>query len=159
MVLGGGVAADLIAREQTFGGTLSYRAYLSTKLQWDAFARDLTYAFAAAGALALVYLAFTRRLRTRLVLPLICLLGVTLALTFAWIVHIPLSYLRMAYYAPRPPGRRRRDRAGRPAQALAPARGRDGGRARGRGRRAGLGPGHGGAPVLRLHRPGGAARP
>ena len=102
VVLGGGVAADLIAREQTFGGTLSYRAYLSTKLQWDAFARDLTYAFAAAGALALVYLAFTRRLRTRLVLPLICLLAVTVALAFAWIVHIPLSYLRMAYYAPVP---------------------------------------------------------
>jgi len=102
VVLGGGVAADLLAREQTFGGTQSYHAYLNTKLQFDYLARDLTYAFTAAGVLALIYLATTRRLRTRLVLPLACLLAVTLALTFSWVIHVPLSYLRMAYYVPLP---------------------------------------------------------
>jgi hypothetical protein len=102
VVLGGGVLADLLAREQTFGGTQGYQAYLATKLQWGYFARDLTYAFAAAGVVAFVLLAVTRRLRTRLVLPLACLLAVVVALTFAWIVHIPLSYLRLAYYAPIP---------------------------------------------------------
>ena len=102
LVLGGGVIADLLAREQTFGGTQDYRAYLPTKLQFGYFARDLTYAFAAAGVLAFVALAVTRRLRTRLVLPLACLLAVTVALTFGWVVHVPVAYLRLAYYAPIP---------------------------------------------------------
>jgi hypothetical protein len=101
LVLGGAVVADLLAREQTFGGTQGYRAYLQTKLNLEYFARDLTFAVAGAGALALVYLA-TTRLRTRSLLPLGCLAGVIVAGTFAWVVHLPLAYLRMAYYAPIP---------------------------------------------------------
>jgi hypothetical protein len=102
LVLGGGVAADLVGRQQTFGGTQGYRAYLSTKLDLGAFARDLTWAFAAASVVALVWLALSRRLCNRLLLPLASLLAVTVALTFAWVVHIPNAYLRMAYYAPLP---------------------------------------------------------
>ena len=102
LVLGGAVMADLLAREQTFGGTQDYRAYLQTKLNLEYFARDLTFAVAGAGALAFAYLVATRRLRTRSLLPLGCLAGVILAGTFAWVVHLPLAYLRMAYYAPIP---------------------------------------------------------
>jgi hypothetical protein len=102
LVVGGGVIADLVARQQTFGGTQGYRAYLQTKLNLDYFARDLTYALTAAGVVAFAYLAVTRRLRTRLVLPIACLMAVIVALTCAWIVHVPLAYLRMAYYAPIP---------------------------------------------------------
>jgi hypothetical protein len=102
VVLGGGVIADLIVREQSFGGTQDYKAYLGSKLNLYYLARDLTYAAAIVGVLALVYLLVSKRLRTRLVLPIFCLFAVVLAGTFAWVVHVPNSYLRMAYYAPVP---------------------------------------------------------
>jgi hypothetical protein len=97
IVLGGGVAYDLVERQRTFGGTLSYADYKASKLPVVHTAKDLTLVFTAAALIALVT-ALRRRDRT--LIPLFAILGFTVAGAYAWIVHLPLGYLRMAYYLP-----------------------------------------------------------
>ncbi len=94
-----GVAADLVARERTFGGTQGYAAYLATKIDALGVVRDLTYPFAAVALLALVLLCTRRARRESLLVP-ICLLATVVALAYSWLVHLPLAYVRMAYYLP-----------------------------------------------------------
>ena len=60
---------------------------------------DLTLTFSIAGALAvLVALVWLRRDRTTL--PFLATFAVVLALAYSWVIHFPLSYVRMAYYVP-----------------------------------------------------------
>jgi hypothetical protein len=99
VVLGGGVAYDLIERQRTFGGTLSYADYRASKLPVVHTAKDLTLVFTAVALIALV-LAVRRVARDRALIPLLAMLGFTIAGAYAWIVHLPLGYLRMAYYLP-----------------------------------------------------------
>jgi hypothetical protein len=99
VVLGGGVAYDLVTRTRTFGGTQSYTAYLSSKLHAGDLPRALSWTFAvvAVGALGL---AIARVRRERSLIPLLACLGVCGALTYAWVVHFPLVYFRMIYFLP-----------------------------------------------------------
>jgi hypothetical protein len=98
-LLGGGVAYDLIERQRTFGGTLSYSAYKATKFSVVHTAKDLTLVFTAAALVAL-FLALRRVARDRTLIPVLAVLAITIAGAYAWIVHLPLGYLRMAYYLP-----------------------------------------------------------
>jgi hypothetical protein len=96
-----GVAYDLITRGRTFGGTQSYTAYLSSKLDFLDAMGDLTLPLSLAGIAATVLaLSLLRRERPERLLPLLGALAVTLGLAFAWLVHLPLHYTRMAYYLP-----------------------------------------------------------
>jgi hypothetical protein len=99
VVLGGGVVYDLVERQRTFGGTLSYADYKASKLPVVHTAKDLTLVFTAAGLIALV-LCLRRAGRDRELVPVLALLAFTIAGAYAWIVHLPLGYLRMAYYLP-----------------------------------------------------------
>jgi hypothetical protein len=94
-----GVVYDLVTRGRSFGGTLSYRSYLSTKVDLSLAASDLTWLFTALGVAALV-LAVARLRRDPRLLPPIVLFAVIAALAYAWIVHLPLAYLRMVYFVP-----------------------------------------------------------
>jgi hypothetical protein len=99
VVLGGGVAYDLIERQRTFGGTLSYSDYEASKLPVVHTAKDLTLVFTAAALIALVVCA-RRVARDRALTPVLAMLAFTIAGAYAWVVHLPLGYLRMAYYLP-----------------------------------------------------------
>jgi hypothetical protein len=99
IVLGLGVALDVIARQRTFGGTQSYHAYLDTKLHLPFVLKNLTVPFAAAAVLATVVAAWRLR-RDHALIPVLALLVVILGLTFSWVVHAPLYYLRMVYFLP-----------------------------------------------------------
>jgi hypothetical protein len=99
VVLGGGVVYDLVERQRTFGGTLSYADYKASKLPLVHTAKDLTLVFTAAALIALV-LCIRRAARDRALIPVFAMLAFTIAGAYAWIVHLPLGYLRMAYYLP-----------------------------------------------------------
>jgi hypothetical protein len=99
VVLGGGVAYDLVQRQRTFGGTLSYADYKASKLPVVHTAKDLSLVFTAVALIALV-VAIRRVGRDHALIPVLSILGFTLAGAYAWIVHLPLGYLRMAYYLP-----------------------------------------------------------
>lgn len=99
LVAGGGVAYDLVQRERTFGGTLPYSDYLATKLNLGLTARDLSFVFTAAAGVALV-VGVRRAAHDRALIPVLGTLALTLAAAFAWVVHLPMSYVRMAYYLP-----------------------------------------------------------
>jgi hypothetical protein len=93
------VAYDLITRGRTFGGTLGYEAYADTKLDLELLARDLSIPFTAL-ALGGLALAIGRVRRDPVLLPLLVTLAVIAGFTWSWVVHLPLVYLRMAYYFP-----------------------------------------------------------
>jgi hypothetical protein len=99
VVLGGGVIYDLVERQRTFGGTLSYSDYEASKLPVVHTAKDLTLVFTAAALIALV-VCVRRAGRDRALIPVLAILAFTIAGAYAWIVHLPLGYLRMAYYLP-----------------------------------------------------------
>jgi hypothetical protein len=99
VVLGGGVVYDLVERQRTFGGTLSYADYKASKLPVVHTAKDLTLVFTAAALIALV-VCLRRAGRDRALVPVLAILAFTIAGAYAWVVHLPLGYLRMAYYLP-----------------------------------------------------------
>ena len=101
-VLGGaGVIVDLVQRNIDVGGTQGYRAFLATKVDWEFVGRDLTWVFGILGAVALIVVLTARALRgdtARFVL--FALLAAVLALSYAWVVHFPMAYVRAPYYLP-----------------------------------------------------------
>jgi len=99
VVLGGGVIYDIVQRQRTFGGTLPYRDYGATKLPIDHTVADLTVVFTVVAGLALL-VCVRRVVNDRALVPILALLAFTLAGAYAWVVHLPLVYLRMAYYLP-----------------------------------------------------------
>jgi hypothetical protein len=99
VLLGSGVAYDLITRARTFGGTQGAEAYAGTKIDLDLLVRDLTVPFAGAAVAALVAVLVLRSDRRPLI-PVISLFAAVTALAFSWIVDLPLHYTRMAYYLP-----------------------------------------------------------
>jgi hypothetical protein len=93
------VLYDLLKRSSTFGGTQGYTAYLPTKVDLYPVLRDLTIPFTVVAALAVV--AAVRRLpRDAAAMTCLCTLVVAAALAYAWMVHLPLDYERMAYFLP-----------------------------------------------------------
>src|SRR5207247_1434225 len=62
-------------------------------------AKDLTLVFTAAALIALV-VCVRRAARDRSLVPVLAMLAATIAGAYAWVVHLPLGYLRMAYYLP-----------------------------------------------------------
>ena len=99
VVLAPGVVYDLVERNSTFGGTQSNRAYLASKVDLDLLLRDLTIPLAVVGLGAVVAAPFLVRDR-RTVIPSLCLASVVVALAYSWLIDVPLSYTRMAYYLP-----------------------------------------------------------
>jgi hypothetical protein len=99
LVLCGGVLYDIETRSRTFGGTLGYADYASSRVDLGLVARDLSIAFTVAALLALVVALASARRDVSLMAPLALLL-VTAALAYSWVVHLPLVYFRMAYYLP-----------------------------------------------------------
>lgn len=100
-VLGAGVLVDLVIRNASTEGVQSYRAFLSTKIDWEYVGVDLTTLFGVVGAIALIAVLVAPPLRgdaARFVL--FGLLGVLLALGYAWAAHVPMSYARAAYFLP-----------------------------------------------------------
>jgi hypothetical protein len=101
LALAPAVVYDLWTRNESFGGTLGYRSYLPTKLDFELLARDLSLPFAALSLVAVVLaVRWAVRRRDRTLAPLLGTLAVVMALTLAWVVHLPLVYLRMAYFFP-----------------------------------------------------------
>ena len=94
-----GVVYDLVERGRTFGGTQSYRAYLTAKVQLDPLAGDLTMVFTVLAIVAVV-LAIVWSIRDGALAPPLALLAVIAALGYAYLIHVPLAYSRMAYYLP-----------------------------------------------------------
>ncbi len=99
LAIGAAVLLDVVARQRTFGGTQSYQAYLSTKIELEFVVRDLSIPFALAAVCALVLAGFPR-VRSRGLVPVLALLAVAAALAYGWLAHVPLAYARMVYYLP-----------------------------------------------------------
>jgi hypothetical protein len=99
LVLCAGVAYDLITRTHRFGGTQGYKAYENTKVQVHLVVNDLTTVFSIVGVLA-VALGIVWLRRDRSPLAFVATFFAVLALAYSWVVHFPLSYVRMAYYVP-----------------------------------------------------------
>lgn len=99
LVIGAGVVYDALERSDEFGGYQGYRAYLSQKLALGPVIHDLTIPFSivAVGAVGAA-IVWVRRDR-RLVLPL-AMTAVIAVLAYAWVFHLPLYYIRMAYFLP-----------------------------------------------------------
>ncbi len=100
-VAGIGVAIDLVRRNGALGGTQGYEAFLPTRIDWGLVARDVTWPIAIAGIMSLAFVLGARRFRQdagRLVLigPVVAIV----ALTYAWIAHVPTAYNRAAFFAP-----------------------------------------------------------
>jgi hypothetical protein len=96
---GWGVLWHIEAINKTFGGTQGYQAYLHSKLDLDLVALDLSWPFVVAAGIGALLGLWRLRRNPELGVPL-ALLAVVVALGYAWIVHFPMSYLRMAYYLP-----------------------------------------------------------
>jgi len=94
-----GVVYDLVTRAHSFGGTLSYRFYLLDKVAPVLTARDLTWLFTVLAIASLVLLVIRSRRDPRL-WSLLTFTTVVVALAYAWIVHVPVSYFRMVYFLP-----------------------------------------------------------
>lgn len=99
VALGWGVAADLIARSRTFGGTQGYEAYVNSKVDLQLVILDLTWPLAIAAAVA-VALGLWRVRRDHALLVPLALTATCAVLAYSWVVHFPLSYLRMVYFLP-----------------------------------------------------------
>ena len=100
VVLGAGVAYDLITRGRTFGGTPNYNAYRGARVDLGLTAGDLTWPFAIA-ALAALALALLWVRRDRRLLPLLCALPAFLGLVgYAWVFHLAGHYFRLVYFLP-----------------------------------------------------------
>jgi hypothetical protein len=98
-VLSPGVLYTVVESDKKFGGTQGYRAYLATKVHLNLVVKDLTTVFSVVGVLAFVLaLVWLRGKRT--LLPFVAMLAVVVALAYSWVVHLPLAYVRMAYYVP-----------------------------------------------------------
>jgi hypothetical protein len=94
-----GVVYDLVTRSRTFGGTQSYTAYLGSKVELGPTILDLTIPFTVLGLIALGF--GVRRLPgDRRALPSLALAVVSGALAYAWVVHLPLFYVRLVYFLP-----------------------------------------------------------
>ena len=92
VVGGAGVIVDLVQRNIDTGGSQGYRAFLTTKVDWEFVGRDLTTLFGILGAVALLVLLVAPALRgdaARFVL--FGLLAAVLALSYAWVVHFPMA--------------------------------------------------------------------
>jgi hypothetical protein len=99
VALGAGVVSHLISINRTFGGTQGYQAYLGSKLDLHLVALDLTWPFCIAAGVALAVMFAYGRDDPGLGL-VAALLLVVAGLAYSWLLHIPMSYLRMAYYLP-----------------------------------------------------------
>lgn len=99
LLLGAGVAYDLWQRSKDFGGNQGYEAYLSQKVDLEPVIRDLSIPFSIASAIAIVLAAFWVR-RDRSLVPPLAAFAVAALLAYAWVVHLPLFYIRMAYFLP-----------------------------------------------------------
>jgi len=99
LVLGLGVLADLYARERTFGGSLPYTDYLTTKVDLSLAIRDISPMLAGAIVVALVVIAARHRREGALWAPF-ALLVIISGLAYAWVAHVPNYYARMVFYVP-----------------------------------------------------------
>ena len=158
VLIGAGVAYDLIERNSSFGGTQDSAAYLASKVDLELLVRDLTIPFTAAGVAAAVAALFLVRDR-RSVLPFLCL-GSGGGGACVLVARGPASALHADGLLPAARART----AGCCGRANFPApyaRGRGGPRASGGDRGGGLEPGGRRPPLLpvRGRRLGARARP
>ena len=101
VVAGTAVAIDLVRRNSALGGTQGYEAFLPTKVAWELVARDLTWPVAIAGLVAILAVLVVPPFLSDPSRFVLAGLAVSiLALTYAWIAHVPTGYNRAAYFAP-----------------------------------------------------------
>jgi hypothetical protein len=101
VLLGFAVAIDLVRRNRALGGIQSYEAFLPTKVHWDLVARDISWPIVIAGLAALAVVTVLRPFRadaSRLTLAGTAVAIV--ALSYAWVIHLPTGYSRAPYFAP-----------------------------------------------------------
>ena len=99
IVLGFVVALDLQVRAGNSGGTLPYTSYLGTKIDPALALRDVTSILGVAAVLSTLMLIALRRL-PRAVWPALALAVVSVLLTYAWVLHLPLYYSRTVFFLP-----------------------------------------------------------
>ena len=101
VVAGTAVAIDLVRRNSALGGTQGYEAFLPTKVDWELVARDLTWPVLIVGLVALVAVLVVPPFLSDPSRFVLAGLAVSiLALTYAWIAHVPTGYNRAAYFVP-----------------------------------------------------------
>ena len=99
LVLGGGLVLHLIRLLEKTGQVSDYRLFLVRKVQWSYSVRDLTWTVIALGLVGLAALiAHPRTRRDPALLVLVGMIAGPVALGYAWLVHIPLDYIRMGTY-------------------------------------------------------------
>jgi hypothetical protein len=99
LALSAGVLYDIVERNQGYGGTQGYKAYLASKIDLYPLLRDLTIPFAVIAAGAVVAAVRRARREPSLVVPL-CTLAVVVVLAYSWLAHVPMHYTRMVYFLP-----------------------------------------------------------
>jgi hypothetical protein len=99
LVVGGGLTAHTVRLLDKTGQDSDYRRFLVRKVQWDYTVRDITWVVVIVGAIGLVAMVLHRR--TRRDPALLVLVGMavgSVALSYAWVVHFPLDYVRTGTY-------------------------------------------------------------
>ncbi len=99
LVLGGGLVLHLTRLLEKTGQVSDYRLFLVRKVQWSYSVRDLTWTVVALGVVGLATLiAHPRMRRDPALIALVGMIAGPVALGYAWLVHIPLDYVRMGTY-------------------------------------------------------------
>jgi hypothetical protein len=99
LAFGAGVIVHVLWLRDASGGVVDHTAFLVRKLQWTYSLNDITRLVGILGVLAAVALVIHPR--TRRDPALVVLAGLAagpLLLAYAWVVHLPLDYVRMGYY-------------------------------------------------------------
>ena len=99
LAFGLGVIVHILWLRDRSGGVVDHAAFLIRKLQWNYSLNDITRYVGVLGVLAALALVVHPRTRRDPALVVIAGLVVgPLLLAYAWVVHLPLDYVRMGYY-------------------------------------------------------------
>lgn len=99
LAFGAGTLIHLLWLRDRSGGVVDHTAFLIRKLQWTYSLNDITKLVGVLGVLSAAALVVHPRTRRDPALVVIAGLAAgPLLLAYAWIVHLPLDYVRMGYY-------------------------------------------------------------
>ncbi len=119
LAFGAGAIIHVLWLRDRSGGVVDHTAFLIRKLQWTYSLNDITRLVGVLGVLAAVALVVHPRTRRDPALVVIAGLAAgLLLLAYAWVVNLPLDYVRMGYYVATPARPRDRGRRGRGASPV-----------------------------------------